>query len=442
MANYINGQDLVNGILEIAGELTDGTSGYQDDALTYLNLAYKGVLTGGNIYGIDVADPWPFALAKRPIILMLQPAILNVAISTTQFSYDITFSAPPQDVIGNSISVEGYWFNIYGRDEWFRVAQHSAGSTMAQMDSPYTESDQSGATCTIVKLDYNLIDDSILVDSSNNKVDFSDTTTRVASLTNGIYTPTAYAGMVGAALSTSSGVLTYSGAWDPVRRLFTWSATSVFSILNASGANAPINASKEMGLDQLDYLNANSYTASYPLNAINRLTAPMLTYRKTENATSRFPRNEGKIFELSYNTFVREYPMTLMRSGTPDKFCVTKKSDTGIASTRFNSYFYNQPSRVEVMYIPKLQDLQNNTASIPVVPEEHRKYLVDAAAAMLLHDKVDSRKSEREAIAKAGLQALLHSSRKDNSLAGINYGKLVPRPQRTSSRWWWWGSSN
>lgn len=442
MANYLTGQDLVNGVLEISGELTDGTSGYQDDALTYLNLAYKGVLTGGNIYGIDVADPWPFALAKRPIILMLQPAILNVAISTTQFSYDISFSQPPVDVIGNTISVEGYWFNIFGRDEWFRVAQHSAGSPTAQMDSPYTESDQNGASCTIVKLDYDLIDDSILVDSSNNKIDFGDTITRVATLTNGIYTPTAYAGMVGAALTTSSGVLTYTGSWDPVRRLFTWAANGVFSILNASGVNAPISASKEMGLERLDYTNMNSYVATYPLNAINRLTAPMITYRKSSDAAARYARNEGKIFELSFNTFVREYPLTLMNSGTPDKFCVTKKSDTGIVSVRFNSYFYNQPTRVEVAYIPKIQDLQNNAASIPVLPEEHRKYLVDAAAAMLLHDKVDSRKSEREMIAKAGLQALLHSNRKDSSLAGINYGKLVPRPLRTASRGWWWGSSN
>lgn len=442
MSNYQTSGDMLNAVLSICGELTDGTSLYQPDAETYLNLAYKGVLTGGNIYGIDVADPWPWALAKRPIILMLQPAILDVAISTTQFSYDISFSAPPQDVTGADISVEGYWFNIFGRDEWFRVSQHTAGSTSAQMDSPYTESDQNGASCTIVKLDYDLIDDSILVDSTNNKLDFSDIATRVATLTPGIYTPVDYVNMVAAAMNATGSSLTYSGAWNEVSRLFTWSATGVFSILNATGANSAFSASKEMGLDVLDYENENSYEASYPLNAINRLTAPMITYRKASDAATRFPRNEGKIFELSQNTFMREYPLSLMRSGTPDKFCVMKKSQAGIVSVRFNSYFYNQPTRVEVNYIPKMQDLQANDASIPVVPEEHRKYLVDAAAGMLMHDKVDSRRVEREQLAKAGLQALLHSNRKDASLAGINYGKLVPRPRRTNSRWWWWGSSN
>lgn len=437
MANYKTGSDLVAAALNIAGELADGTSNYQADALTYLNLAYKGVLTGGNVFGIDVADPWTWALARRPIIFTMNPAIINVNATVTQFSFNGTFSSAPQNVAGSNISVQNWWLNVGSRDEWFMIKSHAAGSTSFQLDMPYTEQNIIASTAKIVQLDYDLVDDSVVVDAYNQKIDFSEGggSTLVATLTTGIYTPSSYATMVATALH-SAGALTYTGAWNTTTRLFTWSATGVFNLLNASGINAPYNASWAMGLDMIDLTGAQSYTALYPLNAINRLTSPMLCYRKP-NTPWRNPKNEGKIYEISFNTFTREYPLTMMQSGTPDKFAIVNTSPTGIVTIRLNGYMTDLPTRVEVGYIPKRQDLQNNSVSIPVVPEEHRKFLTDAAAFMLQQDKADSKAEKQELIAAAGLKALQHSDRKSASLAGINYGKLVPRYGMTQKRWWW-----
>lgn len=440
MANYQNSQDLVQAVLSVCGELTDGTSGYQADALTYLNLAYKGLLTGGNIYGIDVADPWRWALAPRPIVFTVNPAINNVGVTMTQQSYNITFSTPPKDPYGNNISVQEWWIGSIGnREEWFRITQHVAGALTAQIEVPYTEATITVTNCKIAQLDYDLVDNSVIVDDYNRYIDFTEAAGAplVATLTKGIYTPDAYVAMVNAAM-IAAGTLTYTSSWNAVTRLFTWQASGVFNLQNATGPNATVNACEAMGLDVLDYTGATSYKAAYPLNAITRLTAPMLLYRKP-NTPWRNPKNEGKVYEISYNTFVREYPLTMLVPGTPDKFCVTNESRTGIVSVRLNSYFDPSapPTKVEINYIPKRQALQYNTASIPVVPEEHRKYLVDAAAAMLMHDKSDSKRTEREVIARAGLQALQHSNRKEASLAGINYGKLVPRYGMTQKRWWW-----
>lgn len=440
MSSYVTGQDLTRAILGICGELQDGTSNYQSFALDYLNLAYKGLLTGGNIYGIDVADPWRWALAKRPIVFTMQPSITNITVTCTQQSYNITFGSAPKDTYGNNISVQGWWiFSIANRDEYFRVVQHTSGATTAQVEVPYTEATVSATTCTLMQLDYDLVDNSILVDQYNQYIDFTEGSgsALVATLTQGIYTPSGYATMVNAALH-AAGALTYTGSWNSNTRLFTWTASGTFAILGASGTNASLNATEAMGLDVLDYTAATSYTASYPLNAIVRLAAPLMIYRKP-NTPSRNPKNEGKIYEISYNTYQREYPLTMLTTGAPDKFTVVSESKTGIVTIRLNGYYGSNfpPTKVEANYLPKRQALQYNATSIPVVPEEHRKYLVDAAAGMLLHDKTDSKRVEREAIAKAGLQALQNHNRKESSLAGINYGKLVPRYGMTQKRWWW-----
>lgn len=440
MANYTTGADLLAATLTVCGELTDGTSNYSDDALTYLNIAYKGLLTGGNIYGIDVADPWSWAISRRPILMTLQPAITTVSVSVTQQSFNITFGTSPKDVYGNNISVKGWWISaINSRDEWFLITQHTSGSSTAQIDMPYTEATASAATCRLTQLDYDLVDNSVTVDQYNCKIDFTEGAgALVATLTQGIYSPADYATMVNAALH-SAGALTYTGSFDSTTRLFTWRSSGTFHILGATGANVAYSATETMGLDCLDYTTASSYTAVYPLNAITRLTSPCLVYRPP-NTPWRNPKSEGKIYELSYNSFVRLYPFSMMTSGVPDKFCVVKTAANGVVSVRFNGFMDGSsalPTRVDFGYIPKYRALQNNAVSVPVVPEEHRKYLVDAAAGMLLHDKTDSKRVEREQLAKAGLQALQHSNRKDMSLAGVNYGKLVPRYGMTQKRWWW-----
>jgi hypothetical protein len=444
MGTYKTGLDLVNGILSISGELTDGSSGYQTQALQYLNLAYKGVQAGGNLFGVDVADPWAWAQARRTILFTMQPSIGNVTVTLTQFNMNGTLSAVPVDTVGNQISVQDWFIVLDGRDEWFKIAHHTVGTTAIQLDMPYNEASITASVCTIVKLDYDLVDDSVTVDQYNQSLDFAEGSGSTISiqLAQGIYTASAYATLVASSLTAASTTsLVYSGSFNTITRLFTFSATGVFSLLNVTGPKSPYNASESMGMDMLDYTGGTSYTSTVPLNGICRLTAPMLTQRQQDAYNIGFPRNTGKIFELSYNTFQREYPIAMYIANMPDKFCVVRQSDTGIFTIRLNSYFDGNagdpPTRIEVPYIPIRRDLQANANSIPILPDAHRKFLVDAGASMLMADKSDSKRVEQETKAKVGLQALQHHNRKDLSLAGINYGKLVPRYGKTQRPWWW-----
>ena len=47
MANFLSTKDLVDGALNRAGELSDGTSDFDDEALKYVNSTYYSVVAGG-----------------------------------------------------------------------------------------------------------------------------------------------------------------------------------------------------------------------------------------------------------------------------------------------------------------------------------------------------------------------------------------------------------
>lgn len=425
MANYRSTSDLKKAVLSKCGEVTDGTSDYDADALTYLNNLYRSILSGGNEFNVSLSEPWSWAISRRPIVLTLLPAITGTT-TVTMGSLNVTFASAPVDAFGNSVSVKGWHLKLDSRDEYFIVQSHVAGATAAQIDVPYTEA--SGAIgSNLYKLDYDVVDDTVVVDSGNQKIDFQEAAgALVATLTLGIYSASAFATHVAAQLTSASGLLTYTGSWDSVQRLFTFSTTASFSLLNASGTNAKVSASGLLGLDQLDFTGASSYTSSYPLNAINRFSAPMQLYR--HNSTQFLSsQDQGKVYEIDYDTFIRRYPLTQMVRAIPDRFCVTRLQSNGIATVRFASYV-DQPTKVEAFVIPMHRDLQDNTVSVPLLPHQFREALVFGASYYMSLDKSDNRADAHASDCRSKLQALIHHNRKELGLAGNNYAKLIPRP--------------
>ena len=86
MAQFRTTADLLDSILRRSGEVTDGTSDLESDALEYLNRIHHTVIAGGNEFDVEVDEPWVWARAKRPMILELQPAFDTDTVSLTQGS--------------------------------------------------------------------------------------------------------------------------------------------------------------------------------------------------------------------------------------------------------------------------------------------------------------------------------------------------------------------
>lgn len=424
MSNYRNSNDLKKEILKKSGELQDGTSSYDADALIYLNNIHRSVLSGGNEFEVDLSEPWAWAIGKRPVVFTLMPPINTGSVTVTMADTSVTFSNAPEDYFGNTISVKGWHLKLDNMDEYYVIQAHNAGELIASIDVPFTTASVT-TTFNLYKFDYDVIDDSIVVDSTNNKIDFQESSgALVASLVSNLYTPSAFATHV-AAQMTAAGTKTYSGSWDPVQRLFTISASSQFSFLNGSGANAVTSASELLGQDVIDLTGASSYTSTYPLNAVNRIVGPMQIYRR-RNTQFLAAEDEGKIYEIDLNTFIRKYPLTQVNRAMPEQFAITQRAKNGITTVRMASYV-DQPTKVEAFIIPMSRDLQDNTASIPLLPNMFLEALVFGGAYYICLDKSDTRSEAYAVLCKAKLLALVHHNRKELSLAGKYYGKLIPR---------------
>jgi hypothetical protein len=157
--------------------------------------------------------------------------------------------------------------------------------------------------------------------------------------------------------------------------------------------------------------------------AVCRLVAPMVCYKSSVYSG---PQEQGKIYEIDTNTMIRKYPLMTLAAGIPDRYTVTQRGTTDLITVRFNGY-PDAKTRVEIPYIPVQADLTDSDSSIPVVPFGYRDVLVHMASYYLMLDKSDNRADSEAAIAKAKLLSLVHNNRKQLSLAGNNYGRLIPR---------------
>jgi hypothetical protein len=165
--------------------------------------------------------------------------------------------------------------------------------------------------------------------------------------------------------------------------------------------------------------------------AVCRLIAPIRVY-KDNNTVMGFPE-QGKVYELDTISFDRKWPRMLLGEGVPENYCVIARDTTDNVTVRFSNYVPTS-TRAEVPYIGVQADLTDSSLSIPVIPFGFREILVHGASYFLMLDKSDNRADAEAALCKAKLQALVNNNRKQLSLAGSNYGKLVPRRGNTRRR--------
>ncbi len=150
MANFTTTADLKALTLEYAGEPTDGSSSFDALALTFINLLYFDILSGGNEYDLELSQPWTWAKAQRPGTLVLRPAFETGTVNLTNDSALGTFSdAPGTDQTGRFLKIQD-------RPEFFIITANAGGGTAFTLDDVYTGLTGASLSFKSIQLDYPL----------------------------------------------------------------------------------------------------------------------------------------------------------------------------------------------------------------------------------------------------------------------------------------------
>ena len=411
-----------------------GTSPLQADALLYINQIHNTVITGGNELETDIDESWIWARARRPIILNLNAPLTaqngSGNVTLTLGSTAGTFGTIPAQNSSN-ISVEGWYLKPDNGPEVYRITQHTSGSANFSLDAAFPQANYA-STFSCFQLEYDLVTSYLVCDTLNDTFDFieSGTTVLSASLAHGSYTPAAYATAVAAALtSASTHGNTYSGSYDTIQRLFTYtsnlggSGTPIFTIVG-NGTNYYRSGWAESGFDYLTQAGAATYTGNYALSATARLTQPARIYYGFQYD---FGGQSGQVSNVDPVRFEFEYPLIDVRQGTPQHFCITgERAYDGKLSVRFNKY-PAQAKRVEFEHVPWPKDLQNNAQSIPKIPRKYIRILEYGAAHFLSTDKTSDKAQTWLSTAQNMLKSMMKANRQELAKTGLNFGSVIAR---------------
>lgn len=424
MAQFRTTADLVDSVLRRSGELTDGTSSYESQALDYLNQVHHTIINGGNEFDVDVDEAWIWAKAKRPIILELQPALETGTVSLTQGSESGAFSSAPVD------SQQGRFLLVNNREEFFRIAEHTAGAAAFELDGAYTGDTGAALLFKSIKLDYDLTPTYLIIDEFNDKLDFEEvaSTNIAATLAHGSYTPAALATEVASKLNAAASA-TITVSFSAITNKFTLtsdlSGPVLFKLQAASGPNQKTAAFAILGYDDEDLSSAGSHESIYTTNGIVRFIEPMTVY-KNNSINFTDGGGNGNIYGIDELNLKLEYPLTQLREGVPTRFAIVGEGASGTRIVRFNR-FPKEVIRVEIEYIPMPRDLKDNTASIPLIPRNWAQILEFGAASYILIDKEDTKSPSYAGLAKTKLQAMIKQNRKELRRTGENFGETIAR---------------
>ena len=426
MANFRTTADYVDKILDLSGEITNGNSAYEASALAYLNRVHRAVIGGGNEFGVDIDEIWPWAMAKQPLVLELQPKYVTGTISVTNNSAAITLSAAP------AYSLAGYHINFQGDDNMYKITANVAGNTAATIDSLYPDVTAAALTFEAYKLDYELLPDVITIDDTNNKLDFTEATAGTvltASMTNGTFPIATVVTALKTALD-AAGASVYTVTYSTPTRKFTIvsdlaGADNIFSMLGASGTNTYVSILPTLGFGIQNNTAAATYTSERALGAIGKLSQAMNMHIAYKSASG--------IQGLDLDRFTTDYPLAEVPEGNPSRFTILEERDDGYVRVRFNKY-PEEARRVEINYVPQPLALYDNAYSQPLVPLKYSQILTHGAATLLALEKNDSRAVDYLAITTNTLNAMLRAYRKTERRVNKNYGQIIAREDLLSGK--------
>ncbi len=431
MAQFRTTADLVDSILLRCGETTGGTSPYDTngDVLGFLNRVHFSLVAGGTIAigkdsTVEIDETWSWAKAKRPLVLELQPKYDSATVTLTLGSESGTLSAAP------SYSLAGWYISISGFEGIYRIASNTASSTTFELDAAWPGTSTSVASCVIFKLDYDLTPDYVVIDSTNNKLDFKKTaggTLLTATLTAGTYTPAQLATHIGTQMTTAASGPTITATYSSTTKLFTivsdGAAATVFQPFFATGTNQLISAHRLLGFDDTDLSGALTYSSTYILGGIARLIEPM----------KRLKGWGQSIFGIDSESFARDYTFQDIDEGDPTRFTVIQENPDGSLRVRINKY-PTEKTRVEAEYVPVPRDLKDSAGSIPLVPRKFIDVLEDAGTFYIMLLKNDDRAQVYSQLAQGKLLAMVNQHRGTLLRGAKNFAEIIPRREQLNNR--------
>lgn len=413
MAQFRTTADIINEVLQKSGESTTGSSPYQTRALTYLNKAHHAIIGGGSILNVNVDEPWVWARSHFPMVIELQPAFTSGFATVLNGSNNITFQT------ASSVSLEGWHFQVSGKATVYKIMNHTAAGTTAQLDSSFV--DNPGVyNFRAFKLDYPIFSTYMYIDSSNDTLDFSEGTAATISmqLQHGSFTPSNLLTTIVTQM-ISVGTQAYGGSYDSVAQTFNVTGAGNFAMLGATGTNTRRSVLPLLGFDMLDQTGAKTYTGVYQPNQVARLIEPFKTFM-TNWSKDHFCYSTDPI------KMQEDYPLDRVTERFPDRFCRISEDNNGVIWVRFNAYPV-QLTKLQVDWVPQPIDLQNNTASFTKLPRGDVDTLIHGAAAMLLFDKEDSKYQGILKFCSDGLDAMKKKNHDLLFRTGHDFGQIVPR---------------
>lgn len=424
MANFRTTADYLDSILLLSGETTSGTSRYETRALHFLNRIYSNVIAGGNEFNIEFDELWSWSMARDPMIIELAPKVTGT-MTLTNGSTAITLGSAP------SISLAGYHFKLANNPTVYRFASHTAASTSASLEGLY-EGTSGSSAFTAFKLDYELVPSTITIDSTNNKIPFTEdgTTQLTSTLTSGSYTPGALCTEIVTQLDTA-GANTYATSYSSITRKFTITATPAgtltFAMLGSTGTETTIYASsfETLGFGLTNHSGGLTYTSERALGAICKFTEPFKIF-SNDNCVK-------EVFGIDKHRFTSDFPIINVTQGIPTRFTVIEERDDGYVKVRFNAY-PESATRIEVSYVPVPLNLYDTTTSHPLIPRKYSQVLEYGGAAYLCSEKNDSRAQNYFAMATQSLEAMVRSHRKTEQRVGEYFAQIIARPEQLSRK--------
>lgn len=425
MSQFRTTADICDEVLQKSGEPTNGNSPYESLVLNYLNKVHHAIIGGGNIFSLKVDEAWTWARAKYPIVLELEPSVTTGTVVVTANDVNITFSDAP------AASIQGWHFQLIGQQTVYKVMEHTAAATAAQLDSSVVE-DSGTYSFRAFKLDYELLPAYIYVDSRNDKIDFYEVanTPLVATLTHGSYTPTTFINHVVARLHAAGTAGLYTGSYDSVLKNYTITSSGaggkILSLLGATGTNRRRSAIPLLGLDRLDHTGALTYSSAYIINGISRLIEPFKLFTSAISEPSHVTSTDPINMEI-------DYPMSMTPERIPDKFCRISEENDGTITVRFNAYPRTK-TKLLLDWVPMPHDLQDNASSIPLIPRKDIDVLIHGASTFIQFDKEDTKWEQTLAMTKAALEAMEKKNRSELFRTGANFAQIVPRLDKSQDR--------
>lgn len=414
MAQFRTTADILDEILQKSGEPTNGNSPFESRAIVYANKVHHAIIGGGNIFDINVDEPWVWARSHTPIVLELQPAFKAGSVTVLNGDINITFQSAP------ATSLEGWHFQVNGKATVYKITNHTAAGTIAQIDSSFVD-DPGVYSFRAFKLDYPIFPAYMYVDNTNDKLDLLEgtaATVRAFTIPHGSYTPT---NLIASVISTiaASATAAFTGSYDTVANTFNVSCASTLSLLGVSGANAKRSILPLLGFDVLDKTGAQTYTSSYMPNQVSRLIEPFKVFMTDWNK-DRFCYSTDPI------KMQEDYPISRVPERFPDRFCRIAEDSNGVIWVRFNAYPV-QLTKLQVDWVPQPLDLQDNAVSVPKLPRGDIDTLIHGASSFILFDKEDTKFQGTLTFCRDGLNAMKKKNHDLLFRTGVSFGQITPR---------------